>query len=80
MKVFLFPSQGSQEVGMGADLFESDSAFRNLVALASKPVGEDLEPICIRGPQKKLLQTQLLQPLLVAVSLGYLRRLNEQGV
>lgn len=79
MKAFLFPGQGSQEVGMGADLFKSDSAFRRLVSLASELVGEDLERTCLRGPEKRLAQTRLLQPLLVAVSLGYLRCLNEQG-
>jgi [acyl-carrier-protein] S-malonyltransferase len=80
VKVFLFPGQGSQEVGMGADLFKSDSAFRRLVGLASELVGEDLEPTCLRGPEKKLVRTRVLQPLLVAVSLGYLRHLNERGV
>ena len=80
MKVWLFPGQGSQEVGMGADLFKSDVPFRSLVALASELVGEDLEPTCLRGPEKKLVRTRFLQPLLVAVSLGYLRHLNERGV
>jgi [acyl-carrier-protein] S-malonyltransferase len=80
MNVFLFPGQGSQEVGMGADLFKSDSAFRGLVALASELVGEDLERVCLRGPEQKLVQTRLLQPLLVAVSLGYLRHLTQRGV
>ena len=79
MKIFVFPGQGSQEVGMGADLFKSDSTFRSLVALASELVGENLEPVSLRGPERKLVQTRLLQPLLVAVSLGYLRQLNERG-
>ena len=39
-----------------------------------------MEATCLRGPEKKLSQTRLLQPLLVAVSLGYLRHLNERGV
>jgi [acyl-carrier-protein] S-malonyltransferase len=80
MKVFLFPGQGSQEVGMGADLFRSDPAFRNLIAAASQLVGEDLEQTCLRGPGKKLMRPRFLQPLLVAVSLGYLRRLLERGL
>jgi [acyl-carrier-protein] S-malonyltransferase len=80
MNVFIFPGQGSQEVGMGADLFKSDPAFCELVVLAGELVGEDLKTICLRGPEKKLVQTRLLQPLLVAVSLGYLRRLEERGV
>ena len=80
MNAFLFPGQGSQEVGMGADLFKSDPAFRALVEHASQCVGENLEPICLRGPEKTLVRTRFLQPLLVAVSLGYCRRLIERGV
>jgi [acyl-carrier-protein] S-malonyltransferase len=80
MNAFLFPGQGSQEVGMGADLFKSDSSFRALVEHASQCVGENLEPICLRGPEKTLMRTKFLQPLLVAVSLGYCRRLIERGV
>jgi [acyl-carrier-protein] S-malonyltransferase len=80
MNVFLFPGQGSHEVGMGADLFKSDPAFRALVQHASQCVGENLEPICLRGPEKKLVRTKFLQPLLVAVSLGYYRQLSERGV
>jgi [acyl-carrier-protein] S-malonyltransferase len=50
------------------------------VALAGELAGEDLKATCLRGPEKKLVRTRLLQPLLVAVSLGYLRRLRERGV
>ena len=65
---------------MGADLFKSDPAFRALVQHSSQCVGENLEPICLRGPEKTLVRTKYLQPLLVAVSLGYCRRLAERGV
>ena len=65
---------------MGTDLFKSDSTFRDLVALASELVGKDLEPTCLRGPEKQLIRTRILQPLLVAVSLGYHRQLLERGV
>ena len=45
MNVFLFPGQGSQEVGMGADLFKGDAVFRGWVALAGRLVGQDLESV-----------------------------------
>jgi [acyl-carrier-protein] S-malonyltransferase len=78
--IFLFPGQGSQEVGMGADLFKTDSFFRALVDRASERTGADLERICLRGPERDLVRTRLLQPLMVCVSLGYLRRLTARGL
>ena len=80
MNVFLFPGQGSQEIGMAADLFKTDASFRELVRRASEHTGSDLEKICLRGPERELTRTQNLQPLLVCVSLGYLGRLAAAGV
>ena len=70
--VFLFPGQGSQEIGMASDLFKADAPFRELVRRASERTGSDLEKICLR--------TKNLQPLLVCISLGYLRHLTEKGI
>jgi [acyl-carrier-protein] S-malonyltransferase len=78
--VFLFPGQGSQEIGMARDLFKSDEYFISLVELASRVSGEDLGRICLKGPEKQLTNARYLQPLLVAVSLGYLRHLREKGI
>ena len=80
MNVFLFPGQGSQEIGMAADLFKTDAAFRELVQCASERVGCDLEPICRRGPERELVRPRFLQPLLACVSLGYLRHLLAAGI
>jgi [acyl-carrier-protein] S-malonyltransferase len=80
MKVFLFPGQGAQEVGMAADLFKTDPLFRELVRQASERTGADLERICLRGPERDLACTEHLQPLMVCVSLGYLRWLTAGGV
>lgn len=74
---FLFPGQGSQEVGMGQDLFSKDDYFLSLVDEASKLVGEDLKKICQKGPEKKLAKATFVQPLIVAVSLGYLRHIQQ---
>jgi [acyl-carrier-protein] S-malonyltransferase len=80
MIVFLFPGQGSQEVGMGQELFKSDPYFRSLVKIASDLTHEDLEKLCLRGPEKKLRLARFLQPLLAAVSLGYLRHVRGNGI
>jgi [acyl-carrier-protein] S-malonyltransferase len=80
MNIFLFPGQGSQEIGMAADLFKADSAFRNLVQRASERTGADLKRVCLRGPERELTRTKNLQPLLVCVSLGYLRHLTDKGI
>lgn len=80
MRAFLYPGQGSQSVGMAADLFREDERFRALITHAEALVGRDLRSLCLRGPEKILARTDLLQPLLVAVSLGYHRRLADQGI
>jgi [acyl-carrier-protein] S-malonyltransferase len=80
MIVFLFPGQGSQEIGMGRDLFRDDPFFRSLVGIGSDLTHHDLEKLCLRGPEKKLRKAQFLQPLLAAVSLGYLRHVRQRGI
>jgi [acyl-carrier-protein] S-malonyltransferase len=65
---------------MAADLFRADERFGALVAHAAALVGHDLRTLCLRGPEKLLARTDLLQPLLVAVSLGYHRQLADRGV
>jgi [acyl-carrier-protein] S-malonyltransferase len=77
---FLFPGQGSQEIGMGRDLFRDDAYFRSLVEYASALAEDDLETLCLKGPEKKLIKAGVVQPLLVALSLGYLRRVREAGI
>ena len=65
---------------MAADLFREDERFRALIAHAETLVGRDLRALCERGPERLLARTDLLQPLLVAVSLGYHRRLVDRGI
>ncbi|NLD94074.1 MAG: ACP S-malonyltransferase [Fibrobacter sp.] len=77
---FLFPGQGSQEIGMGQDLFRDDPYIRSLLLLANELTGTDLEKLCLRGPDKTLMQARFLQPALVIVCLAYLNRLQERGI
>jgi len=53
----VFPGQGSQYVGMGADLFREFDAFRGIFSRAQDITGMDIAGICLEGPQDVLDQT-----------------------
>jgi [acyl-carrier-protein] S-malonyltransferase len=77
--VLLFPGQGSQEIGMGADL-----GAAGLLAEASEALGEDLAAVVAGGPADQLTRTLYAQPAVVAVSLAALHALRaaaaERGI
>ncbi len=59
---FLFPGQGAQTVGIGADVAQ---AFPNAAALfdkANEIVGFDLRKVCFEGPADRLNTTTMSQP------------------
>ncbi len=62
----LFPGQGSQHVGMGADLFEARPDL--LVEQADEVLGWSLRDICLDGPDEELTRTEHAQPALFALS------------
>ncbi len=63
----LFPGQGSQFVGMGADLFERRPDL--LGETADRVLGWSLRRLCLEGPEDALTRTEHAQPALYA--LGY---------
>ncbi len=72
MKAFMFPGQGAQRIGMGAELF---AAFPDLVRQADAVLGYSIAELCQEGPLERLTQTQFTQPALFVVnSLAYLHR------
>lgn len=74
---FVFPGQGSQSVGMGAEVFSASPAARAIYALADEAVGFPLSALCFEGPEERLRETINTQPALVATSLALLAALQE---
>jgi len=71
MKIFMFPGQGAQRIGMGSGLFE---AFPDLVAQADATLGYSISDLCLNGPMERLTRTNHTQPALYVVSaLKYLQ-------
>lgn len=76
---FVFPGQGSQAVGMGADVFSASPAARSVYALADAALGFPLSRLCFEGPEETLRETINTQPAIVATSLALLAALQEAG-
>jgi len=62
MKAYIFPGQGSQFVGMGKDLYESNSTAKNLFEQANTLLGFRITDIMFAGTDEDLKQTKVTQP------------------
>jgi [acyl-carrier-protein] S-malonyltransferase len=74
---FVFPGQGSQTVGMGADIFQASPAARSVYEIADNALGFPLSTLCFEGPESTLRETVNTQPAIVATSLALLAALQE---
>lgn len=76
----VFPGQGSQAVGMLADLGEQYEVVKQTFAEASDALGYDLWALVQDGPAEDLNQTFRTQPALLASSVAIWRVWQEQGL
>jgi [acyl-carrier-protein] S-malonyltransferase len=67
-RIFLFPGQGSQAVGMGLDLFEKSEFAKKTFRRADDILGYHFSRICFSGPEDELKLTSNTQPALLTVS------------
>ncbi|RAK50855.1 ACP S-malonyltransferase [Phenylobacterium deserti] len=75
---FIFPGQGSQAVGMGADLAEAFAPAREVFQEVDDALGEHLLRLMREGPEDQLTLTENAQPALMAVSLAVTRTLERE--
>ena len=77
---FLFPGQGSQEVGMGRALAERSPGAAAVWAEADTALGFSLSTLCFEGPAADLALTANTQPAVLTTSVAAAAALAERGV
>src|SRR6187200_1254266 len=77
---FLFPGQGSQAVGMGAELAKSYPTARAVFDEVDAALGQNLSRLMWEGPESELTLTENAQPALMVVSLAAMCVLREKGL
>lgn len=75
---FVFPGQGSQDVGMGRELARAFKAARDVFAEVDAALGEPLSRTIWEGPKDVLTLTENAQPALMAVSMAVIRVLETE--
>ncbi len=76
---FVFPGQGSQSVGMLADLAAAHAEVKAAFDEASQGAGLDLWALSQQGPEEQLNRTEHTQPALLAASVAVWRVWQKLG-
>ena len=76
---YVFPGQGSQYVGMGAELVERSPAAAEAFERADAALGFPLSRLILEGPAEELDLTVNAQPAILATSVAYLQAMREEA-
>ena len=77
---FIFPGQGSQKVGMGAELSKTYPAAYEVFDEANDFLGRSISELCFEGPETELRQTENTQLAILTCSVATLRILTQKGI
>ena len=78
MTAFIFPGQGSQKVGMGADLADASAHAREVFEEVNEALKQDLFGLMTGGPESELTMTANAQPAIMANSVATARVLEKE--
>jgi [acyl-carrier-protein] S-malonyltransferase len=76
---FVFPGQGSQSVGMLAELASGQPIVRQTYEEAAEALGYDLWALTSAGPAEQLNRTECTQPAMLAAGVATWRAWRERG-
>ena len=77
-RIFVFPGQGAQAVGMGRELYENNAAARAVFDEVDDALNQKLSEIIFNGPMDELTLTANVQPAIMATSIAMLRASGEK--
>lgn len=75
----IFPGQGSQNVGMGRELYEQSAEAKTVFDAADETLGFSLSSLCFNGPAETLEDTHNAQPALLTMSIATLADLRARA-
>ena len=78
MKAFIFPGQGSQKIGMGADLAEASAIAREVFEEVDEALSQKLSELMRDGPESELTLTANAQPAIMANAIATQRVLAKE--
>ena len=76
---FIYPGQGAQKAGMGADFYERSETARAIFDQAGEKLGLDMKALCFEE-NEKLDLTEYTQAALVTTCLAMTRVVRERGL